>query len=98
MRPVVVTRRPDGIIQIRPRRAWRALTGPVPVAILALLLLSMLALAGLAMLLVRAPVLVLLAGGLAFLVLAAARYALQDRHTVLPAHASSHPRPPMDAA
>ena len=97
MRPVIVKRRPDGIIQLQRRPAWHALAGPVPAAIVALLLLATLALAGLAVLLVRAPVLVFLVGGLAALLGVAARYALHDRHGVHPPHISQ-PRPPGNVA
>jgi hypothetical protein len=97
MSGVIVRRRPDGLIQIRRRPAWRAIIGPVPAAILAFLLLSILMLGALAALLVRFPLLVLLVGGLLVLLVSAARYGLQERHPAPQAHVS-RPRPPVDAA
>lgn len=96
MSPVIVKRRRDGIVQISRRPAWRAVFGPVPAALLAFLLLSLLALGGLAILLVRFPLLLALVGGLVVLLLSVVRYALQERHPVPQAHGSR--RPPLDAA
>jgi predicted lipid-binding transport protein (Tim44 family) len=99
MSRVIVKRRPDGIVQIHRRSAWRALAGPVPAAVLGFLLLSLAALAGLAAALIQFPMLVLLVGGLAVLMLSATRFAWRDRDAVRQEHASRpRPPPPLDAA
>ncbi len=96
MSRVIVRRRADGIVQIRPRPLWRAVAGPVPAAILGLLVAATALLAALAAALVRFPVLVLLVFGLVSLVLAAVRWTL---HAPDEAHAgATTPRPPRDAA
>jgi hypothetical protein len=92
---VVIRRRPDGIVQIRPRPLWRTFAGPVPASLLALLLLCAMVVTAITAALVSFPVLVLLLGGCATLALSAARWAFTDRQ------ASAVPalrRPPQDAA
>ena len=76
MSSVILRRRPDGILQIRPRPVWRAIAGPVPAVLLALLLGCSLILVLLATALVQFPALVLLVGGCAALALAAVRFGL----------------------
>lgn len=99
MTRVTVKRRPDGIVQIQRRPAWRAITGTVPAAVLGALVLALLAMGGLAAMLVLHPMLVLLGGGLAALALAGARYAFHDGQGVRHAQASRPRRgPPQDAA
>jgi hypothetical protein len=96
MSRVIIRRRPDGIVQIRPRPLWRAVAGPIPAAILGLLVVATALLAALAAALVRFPVLVLLICGLVSLVLAAVRWTLHGQDE---AHAgATAPRPPRDAA
>lgn len=97
MSRVIVRRRPDGIVQIRRRPAWRAIVGPIPAAILGFLVLSAVSLVGLATALVRFPFLLLLVAGAVALVLSAARFALHERAVVRHAHVSQ-PRPPSSAA
>jgi hypothetical protein len=97
MSRVTVKRRPDGIVQIQRIPAWRTLAGPVPTAILGFLVLTAVALVGLATALIRFPILFLLVGGLVVLMLTAVRYALHDRQPALRAPPPVH-RPPLDAA
>jgi hypothetical protein len=95
MSRVILRRRPDGIVQIRPRPLWRAIAGPVPAAILGLLVGCTLFLAALAAALVLFPVLVLLVGGAITLALAAVRWGLTEPR--MP-ELSAHRQPPGDAA
>lgn len=97
MSRVTLKRRPDGIVQIQRMPAWRSLTGPVPTAILVFLVLTCVAMVGLATALIRFPILFLLVGGLVALMLTAARYALHERPRGLRAQPPVQ-RPPLDAA
>jgi len=78
MSRVMLRRRPDGIVQIRPRPLWRAIAGPVPAALLGMLLGCGLAMAQLAAALVRFPALVLLVAGCVALLLTAVRWGLTE--------------------
>ena len=94
---VIVKRRPDGIVEIRPRRAWRNLASPAPAGILALFAASLAALGALASAMIRFPLLLLLVGGLLLFMASAARYALQQRQPAL-RPVVTRSRPPLDAA
>lgn len=76
MSRVILRRRPDGILQIRPRPFWLVLAGSVPAAIAALLLACTFLMAALAVALVRFPALVFLVMGSVTLALAAMRFGL----------------------
>ncbi len=95
MSRVIIRRRPDGIVQIRPRPLWRAIAGPVPAVLLGLLLGCGLFVALLAAALLRFPALVLLVGGCATLALAAVRWGLVEPRM---AEVRADRRPPGDAA
>lgn len=76
MSRAIIRRRPDGILQIRPRPLWRVFAGPVPAVLLGLLVSCGLVVVLLATALVQFPALVLLVGGCAALALAAVRFGL----------------------
>jgi hypothetical protein len=95
MSRVILRRRPDGIVQIRRRPLWRAIAGPVPAVLLALLLGCTAVQALLAAALVRFPALTLLLGGCAALALAAVRWGLTEPAV---ARTSERRHPPGDAA
>ncbi len=92
---MMLRRRPDGIVQIRPRPLWRAIAGPVPAAMLGLLLACSLAMGVLAVALVRFPALVLLVTGCAALLLVAVRWGLTEPPA---SHGDTGHRPPGRAA
>ncbi len=95
MRRVTIRRRADGIVQIRPRPLWRAIAGPVPAAMLGLLLACALGMGVLAAALVHFPALVLLVGGSVALLLVAVRWGLTEPRL---ADAETGRRPPGQAA
>jgi hypothetical protein len=95
MSSVMLRRRPDGIVQIRPRPLWRAIAGPVPAAILGMLLACSLLLILLTAALIRFPVVVLLVFGCVFLGLAAVRWGLTEPKL---AERGVHRHPPGNAA
>lgn len=88
-------RRSDGIVQLRPKPAWRATVESVPAAILGMLLACTAFLAVLVAALLRFPMLVLLVLGGGSLGVAACRYGLTE-----PAEdpVDASPRPPRNAA
>ncbi len=90
MSRVILRRRPDGIVQIRPRPLWRVIGGSLPATIAAVLLVCAVLLAGLAVALVRFPVLVLLVLGSVTLALVAVRFGLTEP-PLAEVHARSHP-------
>ncbi len=92
---MVIRRRPDGIVQIRPRPLWRTFAGPVPASLSALFLLFAMLVTALVAALVSFPMLLLLLGGCAVLALTAARWAVTDRDGT---RGPALPRPPQDAA
>lgn len=96
MSRVILRRRPDGILQIRPRPFWRVIAGPVPAVLLGLLAVCSVIMALLAVALVRFPVVVLLVCGCMALALAAVRFGLTGPDV---AEVRVHDRrPPGDAA
>jgi len=78
MSRAILRRRPDGIVQIRPRPFWRVIAGPVPAVLVALLAGCAAVLVVLAVALVRFPVEVLLVCGCVALALAAVRFGLAE--------------------
>ncbi len=96
MSRVILRRRPDGIVQIRPRPLWRVIAGSVTGVILGLLVGCALLLSLLAVALVRFPAVVLLVCGCTTLALAAVRFGLIDPGMAeVQVH---HRRPPRGAA
>jgi len=99
MRPVVLKRRSDGIVQIVPRPRWQLAFASLPAAIAALAL----AFAGLVLVLsvalTRFPLETALLGGCAALGLATSRWALKTE-ALRPALGAppAAPPPPRDAA
>jgi hypothetical protein len=59
---MIVRHRSDGVVEIQRRGAWRALAASPPAVVLAWVLLFLVAVTGLAAVLVEAPKLTLLAG------------------------------------
>ncbi|HET6437072.1 MAG TPA: hypothetical protein VFG59_03355 [Anaeromyxobacter sp.] len=96
MSRVIVSRRRDGVVQIRPRPLWRAVAGPVPAVLAGFLVACTSFLGLLAAALVRFPLLVLLVAGCGALALAAGRWALTEPRMAAAPIVS--PRPPRDAA
>lgn len=102
---MIVTRRPDGVVQIRRRPAWRAALATVPGAVLGWLLLFLAAVTGLATVLVLSPTLASIGGLVAMLALvvwrSVARQHAQVAAPAPPAPALTRPsesRWPMGAA
>ncbi len=96
MSRVILRRRSDGIVQIRPRPYWRVIAGPVTAVLLGLLVCSSLLMGLLAVALVRFPVVVLLVCGCTTLALAAVRFGLTEPGVAeIRIH---HRRPPGGAA
>ncbi len=96
MSRVILRRRRDGIVQIRPRPFWRVIAGPVTAVLLGLLVGCSLLMTLLAVALVRFPMVVLLVCGCTTLALAAVRFGLTE-----PGVAKArihHRRPPGGAA
>jgi hypothetical protein len=63
MGPPIVRRRPDGIVQIRPRPLWRTVAGPVPAVLLALFAGIALVMAALIAAVAAAPLTAAVIGG-----------------------------------
>ncbi len=93
MGPPSVRRRPDGIVQIRPRPLWRCVAGPVPAALLALFAGITLVMAGLIAAVAAAPLTTAVIGGSAALGLWAVRWMRTPVAAEVPVTS-----PPRDAA